>query len=237
VSNRLNLDLTILDVNIVSKNFDIIIIEDELFDDKFPIRDFAQRFGIITKDKLAFDNISDFLLSKPFLPSNLLSIIEEQSKIIQNKVETKEDISSTELEIEQSEEFIETLVEDISEKILEESDESVVPSAFVSNGGILDTNELSKIQNILNDEDIKDDTEVNFNNSDKDDEWVDLSNIIDKAIDEVKQYHFDIKEPIKLVLNKYAMSEISPLLNKLDQDIVDSLVSGEEITLKLKVEK
>ena len=33
------------------------------------------------------------------------------------------------------------------------------------------------------------------------------------------------------------MQELSPLLNKLDQNILDALTNGEEISLQLKVEK
>lgn len=254
VASKLDIDLTILDVNIVSAEFDIVLIEDILFDDKFPTQDYAKRFGIITKNKEEYKDKSDFLLSKPFLPSILLTTIEKQLQAIITTDDTPANIldelnmsneGSKEIdeedEIEHSEEFINTLVEDISDEILEESDESVVSAAFVNNGGILDSNELSKIQDILNNDDIdtNDMQNNNINNTTQtqEDDWIDLADIIDKAIDEVREYQFDKKEPIKLMLNDYSMNEVSGLLNKLDQNIIDALVSGEEITLKLKVEK
>jgi hypothetical protein len=224
VASKLNLELTILDVNIVSSNFDIIIVEDELFDNNFPISNFTSRLGIITQDNNLFENVSDFLLSKPFLPSQLLDILKEQIEFIKNNKNIDEEVE----EIEQSEEFIDTLVDDISFEIEEENDESVVPSAFIKGGGILDTNELSKIKDILDEPEEK---------LEEEDDWIDLSNIIDKAISEVKEYQFKVEEPIKLILNEYSLNELSSLLNKLDQNIIDALTNGKEITLKLKVNK
>ena len=237
VSSKLDIDLTILDVNIVSCEFDIIIIEDILLDDKFPIQNYAKRFGIISKDKIAFDGKSDFLLSKPFLPSVLMNTIEEQINLLKTPVDTTEEEISID-EIKNSEEFINTLAKEVSSDILEESDESVVPIAFVNEGGVLDSNELSKIQDMLSDDEfITNDTQTTNSSLDDEDDWIDLSDIIDKAIDEVREYNFAKKEPIRLILNNYSMNELSALFNKLDQNIIDALVSGEEITLKLKVEK
>jgi hypothetical protein len=228
VSTKVALELTILDVNIVSGNFDIIIIEDALWDDKFPLKSYATRLGIITNENTKFIDKTDFCLTKPFLPSILLATLTKQVKILETII-----IDTPEEEIEQSQEFIESLVENISEEILDETDESVIQSAFVSDGGILDSGELSKIQDILTNDNAIETKE----DKDENDDWIELSDIIDKAIDEVKEYQFDIKEPIKLILNDYSINEISGLLNKLDQTLIDALVDGEEITLKLKVNK
>jgi hypothetical protein len=231
VSKKLDIDLTILEVNIVSKEFDIIVIEDTILDDQFPIQNFTKKFGIISKEIKTYENKSDFILQKPFLPSILMDTITKIQNDINNtiKIDNHDEIKS-------SEEFISSLVEDISSEIIEESDESVVSSGLISDGGILDSSELSKIQNILNDDDSQKNETIDDTTS-SDDEWVTLSNIIDEAIDEAKEYQFNIKEPIKLILNDYSMNEVSTLLNKLDQNIIDALVNGEEITLKLKVEK
>ncbi len=237
ITNKLNIDLTVLDVNIVSTNFDIIVIEDTLFDEQFPTATYSKQFGIISKDQHKYNTHSDFILSKPFLPSQLLAIIHEQQQLVE--VDSIEDIvednNDIENEIEQTEEFINSLVEDISDDILDKSDESIVSSSFIDNGGILDTNELSKIQGLLSVE--EENSTLENIEDENDDEWIDLANIIDQAIDEVKDYEFKSQEPIKLILNNYTMNELSGLLNKLDQNIIDSLVNGEEITLKLKVEK
>jgi len=234
ISSKLNLELTVLDVNIVSSKFDIIIIEDNLFDDKFPLKDFANRLGVITKNKNHFQNICDFVLPKPFLPSLLFETIQEQIKLSKTQVPLVSFVEPIEQveEVEQYEEIsTNDLVENIASEIIEEVDESVISGAFMPDGGILDLDELSKIQDMLDDKQNKDDTAL------EDDEWIDLANIIDKAIDEVKDYHFNLQEPIKLILNDYSINEVSGLLNKLDQNIVDALTNGEEITLKLKVNK
>ncbi len=243
ISSKLNISLTILDVNIVSSQFDIIVIEDILYDEQFPIKTYAKRFGVIAKDDLLFKGKQDFILHKPFLPSVLLSVLNSQISIISENIneEKKVDIDidvEVEQEIEQSEDFISSLVEDISSELLDESaeeDESIVSFTKPNSCGILDKNELSKINTMLSDADTNEHAE--YEEPSENDEWIDLANIIDQAIDEVKEYEFKHKEPIRLILNNYTMNELSGLLNKLDQSIIDSLVAGEEITLKLKVEK
>ena len=39
----------------------------------------------------------------------------------------------------------------------------------------------------------------------------------------------------KLILNNFTMQELKPLLTKLNQNIIDQLVDGQEIKLILKV--
>jgi hypothetical protein len=204
VTSKLNLELTVLDVNIVSGQFDIIIIEDILWDDKFPLKSYANKLGVISKNQNYFKSKVDFLLSKPFLPSDLLDTITKQIDAITSKRPT------------------EVLVENISDE-----DESVVQNDFVNDGGILDSSELLKIQDLLLDDKMNDDA----------DDWIELSKIIDQAMDEIDDCQFDVNAPVKLVLNEYSISDMSGLLNKLDQDVVDALMAGEEITLKLKVNK
>lgn len=194
VTLKLNIELTILDVNIVSSQFDIIIIEDILWDDKFPLKSYANKLGVISKNQNYFKSKVDFLLSKPFLPSDLLDTITKQI----DAITTQENIS----------------------------DESVVQNDFEHDGGILDSNELLKIQDLLVDDEGNDE-----------DDWSALSKIIDQAMDEMDDCEFDVNKPIKLILNEYSIKDMSGLLNKLDQDIIDALMSGKEITLKLKVNK
>ena len=38
-----------------------------------------------------------------------------------------------------------------------------------------------------------------------------------------------------MLLNNYELEELTPLLNKLDQDIIDSLTDGYEINLQIKL--
>ena len=243
VSKKANFTISITDKCDTDKEFDLIIIDDELLDSEFPAKSHSKRVGIITKNKDIFSKKCDFIISKPFLPSVLMQILEEQIKLL-NVVDKKEattPVNEEDSTTSDAVNFIETLVEDISDEIMEETDESIVPTAFVENGGILDSNELSKIQNMLNnDTDVEPQSNEVSNNVtqtiEEDEDWIDLSNIIDKAIEEVREYKFNVKEPIKLTLNEYSMKELSPLLNKLDQNIIDSLTNGEEISLKLKVE-
>ncbi|VAY86620.1 hypothetical protein MNB_ARC-1_13 [hydrothermal vent metagenome] len=231
VCAKLNIQLTISSSSSINSNFDIIIIEDKLFDDNAFANKHAKRVGIITNDKQSFQNKSNFIIKKPFLPSDLSNTIEKQCKTITTFTKNQDDIIHTQNNDQElvknnnnDNQLINNIAEDISSTVLEESDESIVPSAFVQDGGILDDNELSKIKNILK-------------TQQDDKEWVDLSDIIDQAINEVNQYKFNIKEPVKLLLNDYSMKEVSVLLNKLDKSLINALIKGEEITLKLRVSK
>ena len=242
VTKKLDISLSVSDINISHKMFDIIIIEDQLLNDKFPLKEYAKRMGIITKDTILYDQKVNFTLSKPFLPSQLSSTLTTQIQLLKDEldknkqiiIKSQDTIDETQDEINDSVDFIESLADDISDDIIEESDESIVNTAFMEDGGILDTNELDKIQDLLDltNNNISND-KVNTND---DDDWVDLSQIIDKAIDEVREYDFNIDTPIKLILNEYSMKELSPLLTKLDQGIIDALTQGKEISLQLKVE-
>lgn len=237
VSSKLDVTLSISDINISHKMFDIIIIEDDLLDDKFPLKEYAKRLGIITKNSHKYANNANFTLPKPFLPSALLEILKEQKDALSKEIEDnksiiEEDNTLVEDEIDDTIDYIQTLANDITQEIDDENDESIVNGAFVQDGGILDPSELSKIEDILTN--TSDNTIIQEDENEAD-EWMDLSQIIDDAIEEVSVYKFDGKSPIKLILNEFNMNEISPLLNKLDQNIIDSLTNGEEITLKLKV--
>jgi len=243
VTKKLDISLSVSDINISHKMFDIIIIEDQLLNDKFPLKEYAKRMGIITKDTILYDQKVNFTLSKPFLPSQLSSTLTTQIQLLKDEldknkqtiIKSQDTIDETQEEIDDSINFIESLADDISDDIIEESDESIINTAFMEDGGILDTNELDKIQDLLstsNDDDITNEIKTSV----EDDDWVDLSQIIDKAIDEVREYDFNIDTPIKLILNEYSMKELSPLLTKLDQGIIDALTQGKEISLQLKVE-
>jgi len=248
VTSKLNIELTISDINVAHKKFDIIFIEDSCIDNKFDTVSYANTFGIITKDTLTYKSQCNFLLNKPFLPSQLSAhldkiILLENTPTISEPV-PKPLVSPETIEEETNNtiDYIESLAENITDEINEESDESVLPTAFVEQGGILDIKELSKIQDILSDTaTVEFNDSISFNQNDEekenDSDWIDLSDIIDKAIDDAKEYQFEKNIPIKLLLNDYSMEELSPLFNKLDQSIVDALTSGEEITLQLKVDK
>ena len=123
----------------------------------------------------------------------------------------------------------------------EEVDDSVVSRSSVNHGGILDRNELSMIESIMG-EQAEFNTQNDFIDVDEesDDQWIDLSSIIDQAIDEVNTvdhiYNKTDNNPIKLLLNNYELDELKPLLSMLDQEIIDSLADGNEVSVLLKLD-
>jgi len=105
----------------------------------------------------------------------------------------------------------------------------------MKDGGILDGGELNKINDILKEDEIH--NEINFNQED----WKDISDIIDDALSEVKEYEFDLDTPVSspkvnalnLILSHYNMDELRPLFEKFDQSIIDRLSSGEVIDIRM----
>jgi hypothetical protein len=242
VSHKLDIKITIsTDTKYNSVDYDLVVVDDELYNEELSKGD-TNRFIIISKDVDYYKPKADLVIQKPFLPSSLLTILTKQINQITTNIDSIKDNTTISIdddeESQQSIDYIQTLADDISNEITNETDESIVPSSFVTNGGILDTNELSNIQNILDDTSSiqPQPNTTNQNQDDNEDDWHDLSQIIDQAIDEVNSYHYESKKPIKLILNKYSINELSPLLNKLDQNIIDALTNGEEIELQLKME-
>lgn len=247
VCKKLNIKLEILDEVQIDHKVDIIIIDSDFIDDRFDIiKSYAKLMGAISKEELPFGSANDFIIPLPFLPSSLEHILETQLDVLKKRTNSKTYISNVEVdnsivepedEIEPAVEYLETLADDIAFDMEEENDDSIVPLAALNNGGVLDTKELSNIQNIMTAS-----TELkkeDFDENKVEDEWMDLSSIIDQAIDEVNTVSeiyskFDNK-PIKVLLNNYELDELTPLLNKLDQDIIDSLTDGYEINLQIKL--
>lgn len=236
------LELTLLvqkDTN-VDEKFDLIIIDNEFVDDRFNIiKQFCKKIGAIVAEELPFDKSRDFLIPRPFLPNELQEVIKEQIAVIkeEEEAEKKESVRLTSSqEAQEANDYLSTLADDIALDIEDESDESIVTLASLKNGGVLDTGELGKIKNLLDAEPVLD-YEVEMD----EDDWHDLSDIIDKALDEVKDYEFDLSKSdekyITLVLNKFTMEELKPLLIKLDQNSIDTLTSGDTINLKLKLKE
>jgi hypothetical protein len=125
------------------------------------------------------------------------------------------------------------LAQYVAHDIEDENDESIVNIASFNQGGVLDRQELGKIKSMLETEPKV--NEVHMNEED----WLDLSEIIDKALLEVKDYEFDMsgtqQDSIRLELSKFTMEELTPLLLKLDQNSIDKLTSGGSINLELKL--
>jgi len=270
VCKKLNLILEVLPEAQIDHKVDIIVMDNEFINDRFNIiKSYCKIIGAISKEELPFGMANDFILPSPFLPSTLQDLLEKQINILNERMNSKTYISNIEVEDDSSPieddftmnmdnsiesfdendpstsvDYLESLADDIASDMKEETDESVVSMASVNQGGVLDTNELSMIDNIL-----KEDTSTIEDLSpsyvdieeQNDDEWVDLSSIIDQAIDEVNTVDgiydkFDNK-PIKLLLNDYQLDELKPLLSMLDQSIIDSLTDGDTVNLQLKIGK
>lgn len=261
VCKKLNIKLEVLNEAQIDHKVDIIVMDKEFVDDRFSIfKTYSKRIGAITNEKLSFDTANDFVIPSPFLPSMLEVILEEQVQEIIKKQNSKTYVSNIEIEEpddhklyeemgykdkqrDPAVDYLDTLADNIASDLEEESDESIVSytSFEDSKGGVLDNYELSKIEQMINP---VNDIEAGIEDIDMDDgedsqEWLDLAQIIDQAIDEVNTEH-DIynkleNKPIKLLLNNYSMNELEPLLSMLNQDIIDNLADGKEITLQLKL--
>jgi len=249
VCKKLNIDLTITQSNDVSEKFDLIIIDQSFIDDKFNIiKQFSKKLGAISSEELPFDKSRDFIIPRPFLPSKLQDILKEQFEIIlQDKIASiDEEKSTTSTYIDTNEydededvtvpiitNYVESLAEDVYLDIKEDNDESIVSIASLYDGGILDNHELSKINDILKEEVIHNEIVMNKN------DWKDISDIIDDALVEVKEYEFDLNEPssnnkpLNLVLSEYNIDELKPLLEKFNQETIDKLSHGESIDIRL----
>jgi hypothetical protein len=109
----------------------------------------------------------------------------------------------------------------------------VVKKEQLGHGGILDKDELSRLSSMINEG-------TNGYSShkikSKKDNWNELSEIIDQAIDDLPEYEYDEVKPTELILNKYSLDELSPLLKQLNKNMVDNLAEGNEIILKIRLD-
>lgn len=247
ICRKLDFSFKIQDNTDVNERFDFIIIDQDFIDNKFNlIKQFSNKIGAITNEELPFEKSRDFLIPRPFLPHDLQNILEEQIEVIKDekreaRVETKKFVQHDSYDSEDTDDltvFIENLADDVALDIEDESDESIVSLASLRDGGILDKGELGKISSMLKEGDIESqflkeytDDEDNMNEAD----WKELSEIIDEALIEVSSYEFDLDytQPINLILNNYNVDELKPLLNKLNQGVIEKLSQGKSIDLKL----
>ena len=247
VCKRLHIKLTIQKTNSVNEKFDLIIIDQSFIDDKFnTIKQFSKKLGAISSEELSFDKSRDFIIPRPFLPTKLEEILIEQIEYIKEEKSKEKELELNRYEEDEdvfvpiTKKYIESLDskntnysdDDLYE---EEDDESIISSNSLNIGGILDHRELSKINNILREDVIQ--NEINFEKAD----WKDIAAIIDDALDEVKEYEFDLTQsPIKhynLVLSNFHINELRPLLEKFDQTVIDRLSSGESVDIRLSLKE
>lgn len=258
VCKRLNIKLTIQNNNKIEDKFDLIVIDQSFIDDKFNVlKQHTKKLGAISSEELSFDKSRDFIIPRPFLPTKLESLIQEQIEFIkeENQLESskkeKKSISSKNNYDEEDDvtipilNFVNSLDEDESQYDEDnensfnyednelEEDESIVNLTSLKSGGILDFSELNKINDILREDSIQ--NEINLEKND----WKDISTIIDDALAEVKEYEFDLvkekEEPYNLVLSNFTINELRPLLEKFDQTVIDKLSSGESVDIRLSL--
>ena len=259
VCKRLNIKLTLQKTNNVSEKYDLIVIDQTFIDDKFNlIKQYSRKLGAISSEELSFDKARDFIIPRPFLPTKLETIILEQIKYIKEEKEEENNnkrISFSKSSYEEEDDdvtvpvvhYIDSLKEDqedfkrVSRKFeeddddYEEEDESIVHLQTLKSSGILDFGELNKINDILREDNIQ--NEINLEKND----WKDISSIIDDALEEVKEYEFDLgKTPVKpynLILSNFSINELRPLLEKFDQTVIDKLSSGETVDIRMSLKE
>ena len=264
VCKRLNIKLTTQRNTNITQKFDLIVIDQNFVDDKFNlIKQYSRKLGAISSEELPFDKARDFIIPRPFLPTKLEAMIIEQIKYIKEEKEEESSnnrISFAKNSYEEDEEvtvpvvkYIDSLDEKEKEYVqvkeskshnqntydeddYEDEDESIVHLQTLKTGGILDHGELSKINDILREDNIQ--NEINLEKSD----WKDISAIIDDALAEVKEYEFDLTQavpvkPYNLILSNFSINELRPLLEKFDQTVIDKLSSGETVNVKMSLKE
>jgi len=239
ISNKLMVHLKIYTaIDDVEKNIDLVVVDDIFLEENIiKLKSFCNTLVLLKEDG-SDENGFDFIIEKPFLPSTLSINLEkilksvDENNLNKQQVYTSEEPTNEEITDDLAK-FIDTLVSEIDEESSFNSDDLTVKKEQLGHGGVLDKEELSKLFDMIND----DKPDNYFKNIEKEDDWIELSDIIDRAIDDVSTYAFKENQPIKLILNEYSIEELAPLLKKLDQNIIDRLTDGNEITLQLRLEK
>lgn len=249
VCKRLNIKLSIQKTNTVSEEFDVIVVDQNFIDDKFnSFKQFTKKLAAISSEELSFDKSRDFIIPRPFLPTKLELLLLEQKEIIKEEEEYEQNrkvTTFTSYDLDENEEevtvpvvnYINNLEDNISsideDFNYDDEDESIVSLETLNSGGVLDSSELTRINDILREDSIQ--NEINLEKND----WKDISSIIDDALAEVKEYEFDLKEPIlkpyNLILSNFNINELRPLLEKFDQSIIDKLSSGETVDVRISL--
>jgi len=145
--------------------------------------------------------------------------------------------------------YLESLADDIAFDMEEENDDSIVSLSSLNQGGVLDNKELSMLEDIVNDTTTEqmelENSAPKFNEQNDEQEWLDLSSIIDQAIDEVNMVdgvaesiaqNIPNDGPIRVLINNYELEQLKPLLRLLDQNSIDTISDGSEVNLILKLD-
>lgn len=242
-------------LNIVS-NFedntisDILIVDENFINDKFNfLKRYTKKLGAITSMELGFNKAKDFTINRPFLPSELEEKLVETFIVLENPSKFTYDPHSIKFDqtfekspkhiinFEQKKENLdlEKLADEVAYDIEDRNDDSIISFKTVKTDGILDKNELAKIRKILeNHEKSKEEIEAIIDDAlENTNEIYEISEIIDKTIDELQQ-KVQKQKNIKVSLDIKELEELKPLLGKLDKTILEDLSKGANLEIHLK---
>ena len=260
VCNKLSLNLEIYPNDINIKKADILIYEDVNYnkDEIIRYKSMCSVLAVIAKQRV-YEYEGCYLIKKPFLPSALVNNISElidsvnslKPKVMPKEINNIDEIE--ELTLDNNKSFEEEnfdlnsgvddlvdFIENIEDEDQKEDEDIIIRKSDLGHGGVLDQKELTNLHNIISDNDIKgsDIIEELPTIKDEDGEWLELNDIIDDVIDDISSEAIvEENESILLVLNKFTMDELSPLLNKLDQDAIDKISTGNDLNITIRLEK
>lgn len=232
VCNKLDINLDIITNDNNLKSTDVLIYDEDVFDKNHLVRykSASNLLAVIGKENL-YEYDSCFLIKKPFLPSQLQKTIQELIDN-DNEINSKDDIDNETFHLNSNVEDLVEFIDSIDENSSEDFEQINISKSDLSNGGVLDKEELGKLHQMIN----KSDEEFDFKEENSDiNDWTELSDIIDKAIDDVQEYDFE--DDLTLVLNQYTIDELKPLLSKFNQNIINKLEMGNEVSIKLVLKK
>ena len=239
VCNKLSLNLEIYTDDIDINKTDILIYEDVKYnkDNLIRYKSMCETLAVIAKQRV-YEYEGAYLIQKPFLPSQLVNYISELIDSLKNKTQSQkqntsriEDMSG---EVDDLVDFIDSIDESKNDEYFE-TDEIEINASDLGHGGVLDKKELDKLHDIISD-DITTIDDINLDSSNDADSWLELNEIIDDVIDDISEEDV-LEEELVLVLNKFTMDELAPLLNKLDQNSIDKLSTGNDLKITLRLEK
>ena len=254
VCNKLSLNLEIYPNDINIKKADILIYEDINYnkDEVIRYKSMCSVLAVIAKQRV-YEYEGCYLIKKPFLPSALVNNISElidnvnslKPKVIPEEINNIDEIEEltfdNNFDINSGVDDLVDFIENIEDEDAKEDEDIIIRKSDLGHGGVLDQKELTNLHNIISDNDIKGSSiieELPIVKKAEDDEWLELNDIIDDVIDDISsETNLEENENILLVLNKFTMDELSPLLNKLDQDAIDKISSGNDLNITIRLEK
>ncbi len=150
-----------------SGSYDVVVIDDEMYDENFlnVIKQNLKYYqlGLVTNSKNINTSEFDFLLSKPFLPTDLIEILRkiktdiesQKEKVPLFKEEEKEESSPFDVLVEESTPPLPpTQPQESIVQIEEEPEESPFVTESLEKSGVLDEGELSEVSKLLEEKEV-----------------------------------------------------------------------------------